>query len=58
MSDAPNQDLPDDLDDDDLDDTEEDLPEINNDLPDGKQPPRGPGNNRGRSDQAPGRNKP
>lgn len=30
----------------------------NQDLPSEKQPPRGPGNNRGRSEDAPGQNKP
>jgi hypothetical protein len=32
-------------------------PEPNQDLPDEKQPPRGPGNNRGKSEDAPGHNK-
>jgi len=62
MTNEPNQDLPEeqpypdntlpgDLPDD------SDL-EPNQDLPDPKQPPRGKGNNRGKSDEAPGRNKP
>jgi hypothetical protein len=52
----PDNTLPGDLDDDDLDEVDEDV-EINNDLPDGKQPPRGRGNSRGKSDQAPGQTK-
>jgi len=62
MTDAPNQDLPEDqpypdntLPGDDADDN--DLAP-NQDLPSEKQPPRGKGNNRGKSDQAPGKNKP
>jgi hypothetical protein len=55
MTDAPNQDLPDELDD--LVEDEDDLAP-NQDLPQEKQPPRGKGNNRGKSDQAPGKNKP
>lgn len=44
----PNQDLPEEPDDD---------VEANQDLPDQKQPPRGRGNNRGKSEDAPGQTK-
>lgn len=54
MSNEPNQDLPETDD----DDTEEDAPEINQDLPSEKQPPRGSGNSRGKSGEAPGQTKP
>ena len=59
MPDAPNQDLPDEDDDtEEIEPADPSAPEPNQDLPDEKQPPRGKGNNRGKSDQAPGKNKP
>ena len=58
---TPDQTLPEDLEDQEVD--EEGKPVApNQDLPSEKQPPRGPGNSRGRSEeareQAPGQNKP
>ena len=58
MTDAPNQDLPEDQEPN--EDIEPDQP--NQDLPDEKQPPRGWGNSRGKDEEArsraPGQNKP
>ena len=52
----PDQTLPEDLEDDDENPNKPLGP--NQDLPSPKQPPRGPGNSRGRSEDAPGHNKP